>query len=168
MPIRKVIYCDIDNTINNQIERVFRNSVNGVCNHDIAYSYAEAMKDTPIPYAVEMNHRLYDKADFYFFTARDYSCDFKGTKEWLDKYNFRYKDIYFVRSLAAKYDFIKANRTMKPDIVIDDFTTGQERGKGNLTMHNAVKEKIESLGIKCYVANGDNLKEITEAILKEI
>ena len=49
----KKLYCDIDNTLNNHWERIRRNTTDGWCDFDKAFTYEEHQKDVVLPGSLE-------------------------------------------------------------------------------------------------------------------
>ena len=157
---KSVIYCDIDSTINNHEKRIKKWYNKGLI-HPNAYTYDEIMKDDVLINSVECNHKLYEKYNIYFITARKKFPDaYKSTKDWLDKYNFRYDKIILTNNLEEKINFLKNDSYLK--VFIDDFTKKHHLDTPILDRNNIEKIKNENIP---FIIFKNNWREITEELL---
>lgn len=121
---KPVIYCDIDSTINNHEIRIKR-WYNGSKIDPKAFTYDEIMKDLPIKDSIESNHKLYKHYRIYFITARKkFPNAYNSTRDWLNKYQFRYDRIILTNSLEDKIKYLKKETDLKA--FIDDCTINHQ------------------------------------------
>lgn len=129
-----ILFCDIDATINNHVERIqkFRyRGKDGKWKIDKkAYSTKEVLLDLPLDGSVSANHNLYKKYRIYFVTSRNqYEKAYETTRNWLIKYNFFYDRLVIVGSLNEKVKFMQKYLTQYisgENLFIDDMTLGHE------------------------------------------
>ena len=157
---KQVIYCDIDSTINNHEKRIKKWYNNGLVDPK-AFTYDEIMKDNTLTNSIESNHELYEKYNIYFITARkSFPNAYKSTKDWLDKYNFRYDKIILTNNLEEKINFLKNDSYLK--VFIDDFTRKHHLDTPILDTNNIQKIKNENIP---FIIFKNNWKEITEQLI---
>ena len=155
-----VIYCDIDATINNHEKRIRKWYKKGKIDAN-AFTYEEIMKDNVLLDAVESNHRLYEKYNIYFITARKkFPNGFKSTKDWLDKNNFRYDKIILTDNLQEKIGYLKNDSYLK--LFIDDFTKNHHLETPTIDTENIKNMKNNNIP---FVVFKNNWKQITEDLL---
>lgn len=155
---RRVIYCDIDSTINNHTKRIKK--WYNIPNSKV-FTYDEIMKDDVLINSVESNHKLYEKYNIYFITARkSFPNAYKSTKDWLDKHNFRYDKIILTHNLEEKIKFLKNDSYLK--VFIDDFTKSHHLDTPILDTNNIEKIKNENIP---FIVFKNNWKEITEQLI---
>ena len=151
-----IIYIDVDSTINDHWRRIIDYTVpkwpNGTIDK-MAFVQDAIMKDKPLQFAAEILGTLKQtyRCLIYFLTARNFPDARRITKKWLEQNGFSglYKNILIVPSISAKVKYIEMNR---PDIVIDDFMTGQENSIP--TFNKEIAHAIEQLGVKVIVFQG--------------
>jgi len=146
------LYCDIDSTLNDHWNRIKKHG----CGQK-AFTESAVMKDTPLPYSVEVMNELAEKYEISYLTARGWD-DGTVTKKWLKKHGYPKGEILIVNSLSDKLPVLAEE---KPDVFIDDFETGQE--KDCHTFHCDKVIEIENLGIK--VIYGIDWQEIRKELL---
>ncbi len=103
----KKLFCDIDNTLNNHWERIRRNTTDGWCDFDKAFTYEEHQKDVVLPGSLEAVKELDKHYEIHMLTARWYDNAYEWTKEWLDRFGFPYKSIITCDNTMDKVGIIK-------------------------------------------------------------
>jgi hypothetical protein len=155
--MKKLLYCDIDSTINNHRERIKRNTVGGWPGTEIdlkAFSYEEVMSDKVMPGAVAALKRLSQEYKIIFLSARDWDMpEGNTTKEWLEKKGFVYDELVIVRCLDDKIGYLKNN---PGDLMIDDFSVLQETE--NLLIREDVIKRVKQYVKKVIVVDQNNPK----------
>lgn len=150
----KQIWCDIDSTINNHWRRIRRNTVpqwpNGIIDKK-AFTEAEVMRDVPLQNALVITTYLQQEGfELSFLSARGWANARRITTGWLKKWGFEYKNLYLVAQAEAKIPLLEMHR---PDIYIDDFTSGQE--KSIPTFQYELAKQIETFGTHVIVFRND-------------
>lgn len=157
---RPVIYCDIDSTINNHEVRIKRCSIGNKINPE-AYTYDEIMKDLPLEDAIESNHKLYEKYSIYFITARKrFPNGYNSTRDWLNKYGFRYDKIILTNNTDEKISIIKQDPNLK--VFIDDCTINHQQIP---IINEAAIKKINLESIPFIIFN-NNWNDIVKKLSK--
>lgn len=133
------LYCDIDGTINDFQYRWCR----AIALDDLKFAKTEAeiMLDRPLPFAKESLDLF--KAygwEINFLTARG-SIPKEITIKWLKENNFNYNNLYQVRTMKDKIEFLNKH---KFDLFIDDFMSGQDINKP--IFKSNIYEAIKRLG----------------------
>jgi len=151
----KILFCDIDSTINNhwvRIQKWAQPSFPGTSIHQKAFTREEIMKDLPIENAVESIEKFSKEYDIHFLSARNFPQAWDITKQWLDKWGFTYKSINIVRSSIDKVQFVKQNPC---DLFIDDFSKGQEYGNSYEVLYTDTINLLNDMGVNLEVFKGD-------------
>ena len=151
----KNLYCDIDSTINNHWVRIQKWALPrfpGNSIHPNAFTREEIMKDEPLSGAKDILNILSSKYNIHFLSARNFPDAYGITKDWLDKYKFKYTSINIVKSANDKLGFLK-NKDC--DILIDDLSYGQEHGESYVNLYNNVITKLKNTGINLLLFKGD-------------
>ena len=151
----KILFCDIDSTINNhwvRIQKWAQPSFPGTSIHQKAFTREEIMKDLPIENAVESIKKFSKEYEIHFLSARNFPQAWDITKQWLDKWGFTYKSINIVRSSIDKVQFVKQNPC---DLFIDDFSKGQEYGNSYEVLYIDTINQLNDMGINLEVFKGD-------------
>ena len=157
---KSVIYCDIDSTINNHEKRIKKWYNTGLIDPK-AFTYDEIMKDDILINSVESNHKLYEKYNIYFITARKkFPNAYNSTKDWLDKHNFRYDKIILTNNLEEKINFLKNDSYL--NVFIDNFTKKHHLDTPILDTNNIEKIKNENIP---FIIFKNNWREITEQLI---
>jgi len=109
------------------------------------------MKDLPLNDAIESNHELYKKYSIYFITARKgFPNGYNSTRDWLNKYGFRYDKIILTNNTDEKISIIKQDPNLK--VFIDDLTTNHQQIP--IINESAIK-KIQIQSIPLIVFNNN-------------
>ena len=151
----KILFCDIDSTINNhwvRIQKWAQPSFPGTSIHQNAFTREEIMKDLPIENAVESIKKFSKEYEIHFLSARNFPQAWDITKQWLDKWGFTYKSINIVRSSIDKVQFVKQYPC---DLFIDDFSKGQEYGNSYEVLYIDTINQLNDMGINLEVFKGD-------------
>ncbi len=151
----KILFCDIDSTINNhwvRIQKWAQPSFPGTSIHQKAFTREEIMKDLPIENAVESIKKFSKEYEIHFLSARNFPEAWDITKQWLDKWGFTYKSINIVRSSIDKVQFVKQYPC---DLFIDDFSKGQEYGNSYEVLYIDTINQLNDMGINLEVFKGD-------------
>tara|TARA_R100001015_G_C4599962_1_gene154966 strand:- start:277 stop:765 length:489 start_codon:yes stop_codon:yes gene_type:complete len=151
----KILFCDIDSTINNhwvRIQKWAQPSFPGTSIHQKAFTREEIMKDLPIENAVESIEKFSKEYEIHFLSARNFPQAWDITKQWLDKWGFTYKSINIVRSSIDKVQFVKQNPC---DLFIDDFSKGQEYGNSYEVLYTDTINLLSDMGVNLEVFKGD-------------
>ena len=162
----KILFCDIDSTINNhwvRIQKWAQPSFPGTSIHQNAFTREEIMKDLPIENAVESIEKFSKEYEIHFLSARNFPEAWDITKQWLDKWGFTYKSINIVRSSIDKVQFVKQNPC---DLFIDDFSKGQEYGNSYEVLYTYTINQLNSMGINLEVFK-NNWLELTEKYIED-
>ena len=161
----KILFCDIDSTINNhwvRIQKWAQPSFPGTSIHQNAFTREEIMKDLPIENAVESIEKFSKEYEIHFLSARNFPEAWDITKQWLDKWGFTYKSINIVRSSIDKVQFVKQNPC---DLFIDDFSKGQEYGNSYEVLYTDTINQLNSMGINLELFK-NNWLELTEKYIE--
>lgn len=151
----KNLYCDIDSTINNHWVRIQRWALPqfpGNSIHPNAFTRQEVMKDEPLRGAKEILNILSSKYKIHFLTARNFPDAHQITKDWLDKYNFKYNSINIVKAAKEKPSFLRGKDC---DLLIDDFSRGQEYGESYVNLYDDVIFELSSMEISYIIFKGN-------------
>jgi len=151
----KILFCDIDSTINNhwvRIQKWAQPSFPGTSIHQKAFTREEIMKDLPIENAVESIKKFSKEYEIHFLSARNFPEAWDITKQWLDKWGFTYKSINIVRSSIDKVQFVKQYPC---DLFIDDFSKGQEYGNSYEVLYTDTINLLNDMGVNLEVFKGD-------------
>ena len=151
----KILFCDIDSTINNHCVRIQKwasPSFPGTSIPPYAFTREEIMKDLPIENAVESIEKFSKEYEIHFLSARNFPNAWNITKEWLDKWGFIYKSINIVKSSIDKVEFVKNNHC---DLFIDDFSKGQEYGESYQVLYTDTINQLNDMGVNLEVFKGD-------------
>ena len=162
----KILFCDIDSTINNhwvRIQKWAQPSFPGTSIHQNAFTREEIMKDLPIENAVESIEKFSKEYEIHFLSARNFPEAWDITKQWLDKWGFTYKSINIVRSSIDKVQFVKQYPC---DLFIDDFSKGQEYGNSYEVLYTDTINQLNSMGINLEVFK-NNWLELTEKYIED-
>ena len=162
----KILFCDIDSTINNhwvRIQKWAQPSFPGTSIHQKAFTREEIMKDLPIENAVESIKKFSKEYEIHFLSARNFPEAWDITKQWLDKWGFTYKSINIVRSSIDKVQFVKQYPC---DLFIDDFSKGQEYGNSYEVLYTDTINQLNSMGINLEVFK-NNWLELTEKYIED-
>ena len=123
-----IIFCDIDNTINNAGERIKRLGLTPA-----AYTNEAMMQDQPLPGAVYYNHLLCKQFQVIFLTARGQVPNaYEVTKKWLTQHAFNYDKIHIVNNADDKLNVMKSYSHVQASnmVLIDDFMIHHEKEDG--------------------------------------
>ena len=155
----KLLYCDLDSTLNNHWKRIKNNSKNGIILPS-AFSREEIMKDDATLYASMAIRKFHQHGwKIVILTARDFKDAHDITTEWLARKQIYYDDVVCVSSGGDKINYWMKN---KSDLFIDDFMGGQEH------RHPKFNHKLYSywLDVGAIVeVFRNNWKEIVERVL---
>jgi len=152
----KVLYCDIDSTLNNHWVRIQRWAMPqfpGTSINPKAFTEEEIMKDAPLPGAREqIRNFALNGWQINYLTARSFDRAYAITKRWLDANNFIKSYIYTVENTEAKIAFLRQN---KCNLFIDDMSKGQHYGPSYKELYTDVIHEIVKLGIPLVLFKGN-------------
>lgn len=149
----KVIYTDIDSTLNDHWRRIRRNTLPqwpGTKIDPKAFSREEIMKDLPLDGAVDVLQELAEKYPIVYLTARAFQNALPITQEWLKKYEFPEGEIVPCQTLSNKPHILRGRPA---GVVIDDFLKGQELAVPKFCRD--VAERIQAIGFQVIVFRND-------------
>lgn len=159
----KNLYCDIDSTINNHWIRIQKWALPRFPGNSIdpkAFTREEVMKDLPLDGAKDTLDELNYDYNIHFLSARNFPDAFNISKDWLDQHKFKYNSINIVKSARDKPNFL---RGLSCDVLIDDFSYGQEYGESYLNLYEEVISKFKNMKTPLIVFKG-NWTKIKEKI----
>ena len=115
----KILFCDIDSTINNhwvRIQKWAQPSFPGTSIHPNAFTREEIMKDLPIENSIESIKKFSTEYEIHFLSARNFPESWDITKQWLDKYGESYQVLYTdtinqLRDMGVNLEVFKNNWT---------------------------------------------------------
>jgi glutathione synthase/RimK-type ligase-like ATP-grasp enzyme len=153
---RKILYCDIDSTINNHWARIQKwalPSYPGNRIHQNAFSREEVMKDELLPGAKEAIEKFIENGwEIHFLTARGFKDAYNITKEWLDLKQIPYNSITCVNSSKVKPEYLKEREV---DLFIDDLSGGQEYSISYENIYYDTIKKLKEYNIPFIRFKGD-------------
>ncbi len=82
----KILYCDVDSTLNNHWVRIQKWAVPSFPGTDIAqnaFTREEIMKDEPLPHSVETLKEFSKEYEIHILSARGFEDSYQITKDWL-------------------------------------------------------------------------------------
>ena len=164
MRSKKILYCDLDSTLNNHWIRIQKWALPeypGNSIHQNAFTRNEILKDTPLPNSIKALDFFSKSYKVNILTARNFRDAYSITKEWLDLHKFRYDSIKIVKSAMHKVYFLNPFFFFKRrcDLLIDDFSKGQEYSESYVNIYDNVIEKLDEKNIK-YEIFKNNWDEI--------
>jgi hypothetical protein len=150
--MEKILVCDIDNTVGDQIERLKRciDASNGKVNIDLAYSPEIVKTDIPLNGAFE-GVNAFKRMGFkiVWLSARKENLK-EITQNWLLQNGFPLDELILVHKLADKIPIIKS---IQPTLVIDDCTYNLQELDPKLATEFI--SKVNDLGVVLEVFDGD-------------
>lgn len=150
---KRILYCDIDSTVNNHWERIKKWAIGNRPPRKIdpkAFSEKEVLKDN-VAFNSSYWINEFKKAgwEIHWLSARPYYL-YKATELWLKKNNFPVDSIKLVNTSADKFIYLQAKQV---DLFVDDFTKGQEND--NTEVYEDVIALFEKSSIPFVVFKGD-------------
>lgn len=117
--MQKILICDIDNTVGDQLERLKRciDSTTGRVNIDLAYSPEMVMSDKPLHGSVSGLNMFKSKGFKIIWLSARKRILKDPTRGWLINNGFPVDEVILVNKLADKIPIIKE---INPTLVIDD------------------------------------------------
>jgi len=158
----KKVYVDLDSTLNNHWIRIQKWALPkfpGNSIHPSAFTRAEIMKDEPLPYSVESISEISEKSEVHILSARNFEDAFSITEDWLNFHKFKFDSINIVKSSIEKPRFLSG---LDVDLLIDDFSAGQEYGPSYLNLYSETIDLLNELKIKYIIFNGSWSDAMTE------
>ena len=153
---RKILYCDIDSTINNHWVRIQKWALPkypGTKIHPNAFSREEIIKDELLPGAKEAIEKFIKNGwEVHFLTARGFKDAYNITKEWLDLKDVPYNSITCVKHSKDKPEFLKEREV---DLFIDDLSEGQEYSNSYKNIYYDTIKKLKEFNIPFIRFKGD-------------
>jgi len=146
----RVLYCDLDSTLNTHWKRIKKHTINGVCNYDLAFSREEILSDEPLEGAREALIKLSKDYKIVILTARPFADAFNITKQWLDNNNFYYQDIIVVNRSIDKLPYLT-----KESLFIDDLSRKHENNLPYTVLYNETIEELEKRKLNYILFKGD-------------
>ena len=162
----KILYCDVDSTLNNRWVRIQKWAVPsfpGKEIHQNAFTREEIMKDLPLPHSVETLKEFSKEYEIHILSARGFEDSYQITKDWLDKYGYPYDSINIVKYSKEKVDILKH---VDVDLFIDDLSKGQEYGESYEVLYTDVIEDLKQNNINLEIFK-NNWLEIKQKYLGE-
>lgn len=158
----KQVYVDLDSTLNNHWVRIQKWALPSFPGNSIdprAFTREEIMKDQPLPFSAESIREISKKAEVHILSARNFNNAFDITEDWLSLNNFKFKSINIVKSSTEKPKFLS---NVDVDLLIDDFSAGQEYGPSYLNLYSETIDLLNELKIKYIIFNGSWSDAMTE------
>jgi len=156
-----ILYCDIDSTINDHWKRIQRNTVDGKCNWDKAFSEEEVMKDSPLPGAREAIEYLSKYYDVIFLTARAFENAESITKAWLSANNFVYYKLIVVNKSIDKLKYL-----INTDcIFIDDLSRKHESNPPYTVLYEDTIKLLDKFNVN-YIRFKGSWEEVLNRFTK--
>lgn len=158
----KQVYVDLDSTLNNHWVRIQKWALPSFPGNSIdprAFTREEIMKDQPLPCSAESIREISKKAEVHILSARNFNNAFDITEDWLSLNNFKFKSINIVKSSTEKPKFLS---NVDVDLLIDDFSAGQEYGPSYLNLYSETIDLLNNLKIKYIIFNGSWSDAMTE------
>lgn len=122
------IIVDIDNTVNNQAERLRRFTVNGQCDFKQANRFDLLMRDVPLPGSASLISELSIQSRIVWLTSRSVNL-MPATFYWLKKNRFPVNAIICTGTMLRKILFLQIfAKKHNIEFVIDDMKEGYESG----------------------------------------
>jgi len=117
--MEKILICDIDNTVGDQLERLKRciDSITGKVNIELAYSPEMVMSDKPLNGSVSGLNMFKSKGYKIIWLSARKEILKDATRNWLISNGFPVDEIILVHKLTDKIPIIKE---INPTLVIDD------------------------------------------------
>lgn len=151
---RRYIFVDIDNTVNNQIERLHKFTINGKCDYKSANRFDEIMGDVPLPGSVPLINGLNTHFRVVWLTSRSIKL-LPVTYCWLKENKFSFYGLVCAGSMSRKRLFLEHFvRRHSVDFVLDDMMTGYETGSP--VYAEAFREFLDHQKIKLYESLPDD------------
>jgi hypothetical protein len=126
---KKKLFCDIDGTINYHYKRIRKWTLPDWPGKKIdprAFSRDEILKDEVVPESLASLDELSKYYSINFLSARDFPDAYGITKDWLDKNEFRYNELYIVSKPIEKVKLLLRNNS---SLFIDDLQRGHQYKK---------------------------------------
>ena len=161
----KILFCDIDSTINNhwvRIQKWATPSFPGTSIHQKAFTREEIMKDLPIENAVESIEKFSKEYEIHFLTARPFNDAYNITKDWLDNNGFKYESLVVVKSPMDKLKYV----TEDGCLFIDDLSRKHETNSPFKILYWNVISELNKNNVN-YIIFKNNWKIIMEKYLNE-
>jgi hypothetical protein len=151
---RKTIYCDIDNTVCNNIKRLRKYKEEEHINFNKMTSN-DMQTDTVIDESVKYNNLLFELYDIKFITARNRIPNaYNETIKWLDNNNFKYSELILVNKLVDKFYYLQNKEFVT---IIDDFTINHEYDKPELASETISMFKKNKVNFDLFKNNWKEL-----------
>lgn len=151
---RKTIYCDIDNTICNNIERLKKYKEGNYINFKKMTSN-DIQTDTVINESVKYNNLLFKLYDIKFITARNKIHNaYDETTKWLDNNNFKYSELIIVNKLEDKFKYLQNKEFVT---IIDDFKINYENDEPELVIETISMFENNKLNFDVFKNNWEDL-----------
>ena len=151
----KQVYVDLDSTLNNHWVRIQKWALPNFPGKSInpnAFTRKEIMNDKPLPYALESIREISKRAEVHILSARNFKDAFSITEDWLTNYGFKFKSVNIVKSSIEKPSFLSG---VDVDLLIDDFSAGQEYGPSYLNLYLDTIDLLNKLQIDYVIFDGD-------------
>ncbi len=145
---KETVLLDIDNTVNNQQERLLRFTQGGICDYRMANAFRELLRDTPLPGSVQLVGRLSQRFQIIWLTSRSIRTA-AVTYYWLRKNGFPVYLLVCAGSLRRKTEFIQIFKEHHSiAFVVDDMKEGYEFGEPRYVI--PYKQYLESSGLRVF------------------
>lgn len=148
----KNLYCDIDSTVNNHWVRIQKWALPNGEIHPNAFTKEELMKDKPLSGARATLNTLGLVYNIHFLSARNFPYAYEISKEWLDKYNFKYNSINIVNAAKDKPHFLRGKDC---DMLIDDLSRGQQITHSYVNLYNDVITELKNMDVNLILFKGN-------------
>lgn len=145
---KEVIYCDIDNTICNNLKRLEKYFKKDSIDYKLM-KHEDIINDEPIIDSIKYINELNKNYKIKFISARNRIIDSKNiTEKWLKLHNYKYDELIIVDDLKSKYFFLKNKKFY---LFIDDFKINNIQTHLNIDSENKYATETLNLLNKHYI-----------------
>ena len=123
---QKILFCDIDGTVNYHCKRIRKWTIPKWPGYKInpkAFTREEIMKEEPIEDSIESLKNLSHFYKIKFLSARNFPDAYNITADWLDVNCFTYDELLIVKKPLDKIEILKKH---KDCLFIDDLQRGHQ------------------------------------------
>ena len=156
---KPTLFCDIDSTINDHWRRIKRNTKDGKCDWEKAFSEEEVMLDKPLIGSHEALEKLSKLYNITFLTARNFPNAKKITETWLNENNFVYYNLIVVEKSIDKIKFVLE----KDCLFIDDLSKKHEYEPPYKVLYNNTISALDKNNVD-YILFKGSWKEVLNTL----
>ena len=150
--MRKQLYCDVDSTLNNHWVRIAKWTSSKIIRPE-AFTREEVMKDVPLSNARVGLQLLHTKYDIHILSARNWEGAYADTWDWLAQWELPFESINIIPTAYDKPKFLKNKQC---DLLIDDFSSGQEEVGSYKRHYVTVIIELQKMNIPILVFKHEN------------